>query len=339
VSLDHSDLLEPARGLDPAPACKYADSKELISLRLSPRRSRRFTAAGAALAVLVAVPTAVVAQTSSPEPVVDSAPRRILYGGDAVIRGHLEEGVAGQEVSLQERRLDADWRTVSTKEIDDDAEVRFRRHDITRSTYFRLVYVDPATDAESASERVRVAVRPELTLKLARKHTFVGRRTRVSGTLWPKTSQRRSVLLEQKVRGEWRVIDRVRVVDGRFSDSFVARSVGRRKVRATFGGDAISTKRRDLKGITVYRSDMATWYGPGLYGNGTACGQTMTSELLGVAHRTLPCGTMVGILYNGRSITVPVVDRGPYSHANWDLTQETAERLGFSGTGYVGVTR
>ena len=31
-----------------------------------------------------------------------------------------------------------------------------------------------------------------------------------------------------------------------------------------------------------------SWYGPGLYGNGTACGQTLTKTLVGVAHRTLP---------------------------------------------------
>ncbi len=85
---------------------------------------------------------------------------------------------------------------------------------------------------------------------------------------------------------------------------------------------------------------MATWYGPGFYGNSTACGKTLTTETLGVAHRSLPCGAKVSILYHGRSITVSVIDRGPYSgSANWDLTQETAERLGFSGTDEIGVTR
>ena len=57
---------------------------------------------------------------------------------------------------------------------------------------------------------------------------------------------------------------------------------------------------------------VASWYGPGFYGNRTACGQTYTPEIIGVAHRTLPCGTLVVIEYRGRVMTVPVIDRGPY---------------------------
>ena len=57
---------------------------------------------------------------------------------------------------------------------------------------------------------------------------------------------------------------------------------------------------------------IASWYGPGFYGNRTACGQTYTPEIIGVAHRTLPCGTLVVLEYRGRTLTVPVIDRGPY---------------------------
>ena len=57
---------------------------------------------------------------------------------------------------------------------------------------------------------------------------------------------------------------------------------------------------------------VASWYGPGFYGNRTACGQTYTPEIVGVAHRTLPCGTLVVLEYRGRTLTVPVIDRGPY---------------------------
>src|SRR5256885_16338680 len=64
----------------------------------------------------------------------------------------------------------------------------------------------------------------------------------------------------------------------------------------------------------------ATYYGPGLYGNRTACGQTLTPDLQGVAHRSLPCGTMVEFEWHGRTVTVPVVDRGPYGNdAELDL--------------------
>jgi rare lipoprotein A (peptidoglycan hydrolase) len=47
-----------------------------------------------------------------------------------------------------------------------------------------------------------------------------------------------------------------------------------------------------------------------------------------VANRTLPCGTKVALFYHGRSVTVPVIDRGPYAnHADWDLTLATAKKL------------
>jgi rare lipoprotein A (peptidoglycan hydrolase) len=82
---------------------------------------------------------------------------------------------------------------------------------------------------------------------------------------------------------------------------------------------------------------LATWFGPGFYGNETACGQTMSPTLLGVASRTLPCGTLVQIGYRGRRVTVPVVDRGPYGHigATWDLTTGTARALKVRETVHV----
>ena len=57
---------------------------------------------------------------------------------------------------------------------------------------------------------------------------------------------------------------------------------------------------------------LASWYGPGFYGNRTACGQIYTPEILGVAHKTLPCGTLLSLSYGSRVLTVPVIDRGPY---------------------------
>ncbi len=78
----------------------------------------------------------------------------------------------------------------------------------------------------------------------------------------------------------------------------------------------------------------ATWYGPGLYGRHTACGQTLGPETIGVAHRSLPCGTTVKFVYRGRSIVTRVIDRGPYSRGNaWDLTQAAARALQFEKSG------
>jgi rare lipoprotein A len=85
---------------------------------------------------------------------------------------------------------------------------------------------------------------------------------------------------------------------------------------------------------------MATFYGPGFFGEQTACGQVLAPDTLGVAHRKLPCGTLVAVTYAGREIVVPVIDRGPF-HAgfSWDLTQATADALGFAGSGEIGYAR
>jgi 3D (Asp-Asp-Asp) domain-containing protein len=80
------------------------------------------------------------------------------------------------------------------------------------------------------------------------------------------------------------------------------------------------------------RSAGATWYGPGLYGNHTACGQTLRQGTIGVAHRTLPCGTTVKLAYHGHYLVTQVIDRGPYSKGNdFDLTNGARQALDFSG--------
>jgi rare lipoprotein A (peptidoglycan hydrolase) len=79
-----------------------------------------------------------------------------------------------------------------------------------------------------------------------------------------------------------------------------------------------------------------SWYGPGFYGKRTACGLAMTTTLIGVAHRSLPCGTKVTFRNpdNGRIVTAPVVDRGPYvSGRQWDLTGGLCQRLDHCQTG------
>jgi rare lipoprotein A (peptidoglycan hydrolase) len=95
------------------------------------------------------------------------------------------------------------------------------------------------------------------------------------------------------------------------------------------GGGATSSGGSTPTGPQASKPTLATWFGPGFYGSTTACGQTMTPALVGVASRTLACGTLVQIGYRGRRLTVPVVDRGPYGHigASWDLTAGTARAL------------
>ena len=127
---------------------------------------------------------------------------------------------------------------------------------------------------------------------------------------------------------------------GAFVARWRPRVVGRVTVRAVPGGttaQAASTAAPTTP-VTVYRPAVATWYGPGLYGRQTACGQVLSHRIMGVAHRTLPCGTPVEIAYGGRTITVPVIDRGPFSNAaRYDLTSAAAEQLGVTQTATIGV--
>jgi rare lipoprotein A len=92
--------------------------------------------------------------------------------------------------------------------------------------------------------------------------------------------------------------------------------------------------------VTAYRLAGASYYGPGLYGNGMACGGTLLPGTLGVAHKTLPCGSRVRLRYRGRSVTVRVVDRGPYvAGRDFDLTTATKDRLRFPGVGTILASR
>ncbi len=72
------------------------------------------------------------------------------------------------------------------------------------------------------------------------------------------------------------------------------------------------------------------------YGLPIACGGVLHVPQLGVANKTLPCGTEVTFRYGGRAIRVPVIDRGPYiAGREWDLTGAAAEALHFPGLGPI----
>ena len=81
-----------------------------------------------------------------------------------------------------------------------------------------------------------------------------------------------------------------------------------------------------------------SWYGPGFNGNNGACGMFgengLGPEDIGVAHRTLPCGTRVTFRYNGRTVVTQVKDRGPYvSGRIWDMTRGLCLALAHCFTG------
>lgn len=129
--------------------------------------------------------------------------------------------------------------------------------------------------------------------------------------------------------------------NGRFRARWRAGGAGVHEVKAIARGNGKAKRARSrAQRVNVYRAAHASYYGPGLYGNGTACGRTLTPSTLGVANKSLPCGTKVTFRYRGRSVRVPVIDRGPYAgNREWDLTAATKAKLRFGSTGVVLSTR
>lgn len=185
--------------------------------------------------------------------------------------------------------------------------------------------------AKPAKARVRIAVtRKQLNVR-------AGRRARVAGRL-SRAGAGRTVTLERMGSKGWKTIDRARTSkSGRFTVSYRANDVDTSRVRVRFAGDkALRPARRTLGRLNVFRAALASWYGPGLYGNKLGCGGTLTPGTVGVAHKTLPCGTNLVLRKGSRIVRAEVIDRGPYVGAReFDLTAATKARLGFGSTGTV----
>lgn len=114
---------------------------------------------------------------------------------------------------------------------------------------------------------------------------------------------------------------------------------GSSAAQAATGGAASYTASSAGKGFafSAWKVGGASWYGgPTLWGAHTACGQTLRPHTLGVAHKTLPCGTTVKFRYHGRVLVTRVIDRGPYiAGRDWDFTAAASEALDFEGVGRV----
>lgn len=99
--------------------------------------------------------------------------------------------------------------------------------------------------------------------------------------------------------------------------------------------EARDREERQRQEDTPYRFAFASWYGPGLYGNPLGCGGVLTTGTMGIAHKTLPCGTRVDVCARDCA-SVSVVDRGPYvGGREVDLTAATAQAIGFGGVGTI----
>lgn len=132
------------------------------------------------------------------------------------------------------------------------------------------------------------------------------------------------------------------VVDGIYGSGTETAVLNFKQKRGLGSGSTVgSTTWQELTGSTstTWQSAVASSYGPGLYGNRTACGQTLTTTTIGVAHLTMPCGTR--LMFQGRSgqiVYANVIDRGPYvSGRTFDLTEATVKQMGYASTTDFGV--
>lgn len=180
--------------------------------------------------------------------------------------------------------------------------------------------------------------RSHVSLHLSTHSLLVGNGLAVRGKVRPSGRHRIKLVFRGPDGGVRGVTTKA---NGTFALRWAPERTGSYAVRAYGVHDRrIRSSRSQARKLTTYRLAGASYYGPGLYGNGVACGGTLLPHTIGVAHKTLPCGTKVKLRYRGRTVTAPVIDRGPYVPGrDYDLTEAVKERLGFPGVGTVLASR
>jgi rare lipoprotein A len=198
--------------------------------------------------------------------------------------------------------------------------------------------IGAAADVTLAPGRA-AAVVPRVSATETTRNLLIGRTVAIRGAVRPLPATDGTVALEARRGGRWQTVDRARTHrGGSYRMHFRPEAPGTVRLRVLVAGAGSATRaRRTLGAVNVYRKAFASWYG----GSGPlACGGTLTSSTLGVASKTLPCGTMVGLRLGRRTVRVPVIDRGPYvAGREFDLTAATKRALGFGDLGTIWVTR
>lgn len=199
----------------------------------------------------------------------------------------------------------------------------------------------PALIASSAPATLVTPLPTSLRVRHSRLNVLEGDTVTVAGALLENRHAAEPglvVALQALGRHGWRTLARTRTgAHGRFHLRYLPRRLGSELTRLRFAGDATARPSHTRLGlVSVFRLAGASWYGGG---GTTACGGALTSSTLGVANKTLPCGTMVTLHYGNRTVRVPVIDRGPYvAGREFDLTEATKRALGFGDTGDVWST-
>ena len=209
---------------------------------------------------------------------------------------------------------------------------------VAAATALSIGLVPATAQSERKDRDHRERARSHVSLHLSTHTVLSGNGLAVHGKVRPSGRHRVKIVFrgrEAAVRGM------TTKANGTFALRWAPERTGSYAVRAfSVHSKRTRASRSVPRRVTAYRFAHASYYGPGLYGNGVACGGTLLPGTMGVAHKTLPCGTKVRLRYRGRTVTVPVIDRGPYVPGrDYDLTEAVKERLGFPGIGTVLASR
>jgi len=258
---------------------------------------------------------------------VSVAPNEVKTGRSVTVSGGSGTTNAGGNVRLQFRDAGTrSWQRV--KAVPTDARGRFK----TSVTAERSGALRTATSTGRVSDVRKIRVHSALKVKLSSHRVKLGRSLLIRGVVKP--AGRRWIKIGISSSKDIKVRTKP---SGGFKARWKPESSGnfRMRIRSADNSAAFGDKSRRIK-VMGMRPSGASYYGPGLYGNGVACGGTLMPDTMGVANKTLPCGTKVTISYHGRTVTVPVIDRGPYiAGRDYDLTEATRNRLGFGGVGTI----
>jgi rare lipoprotein A len=275
---------------------------------------------------------------------------RLMHLGHAVsAAGTAPASEVGHWAVLQTAaKRDARWRFVTATRIARTGRFSLRSR-LRHSGVVRIVdattrsaaatttswSTNPAGAVASVPESVRVQAR--FSVAHPSLDVLGGQQLAVRGRLMPWRSGREVRLVGHSGRRGWQTLARTHTRSaGRFTLRFAATSGVDRRLRVVFGGDGANDGLSASAGtLTAYsEQSVASWYNDA---GGTACG---FHAGLGVANKTLPCGTRVRFRYGGRSVTATVDDRGPFiAGRTWDFNQNVAAALGFGGVGTVWATR
>lgn len=279
--------------------------------------------------------------------------RRIRFGRDVIATGRLSASSAGQTVALQFHPAGGSgWHQVSSATVRRDGRFRLAAP-LYRSGMVRVLggqqpgsaqqpssspALPLASDSSGGAAATSAGSAPQHIAVQAAIHlgprTFAmtgARAIEIRGHLLPRGVGRR-VRLVGRDGGRWHTLAIATTGSrGGFKLRYTPPGTGLEQLAVAFAGDRTNAAVSAQAGsVTVYRQSVASWYDDG---GSTACG---FHAYYGVANRSLPCGTRVRFMSGGRAVTAVVDDRGPFvSGREWDLNQNTAAALGFSGVGAV----